>query len=101
MKSELSLEQFGIASLIPGFQRALDLLQAELNSLRAKLSLPEQKRSSTKFQIAMQKRSKNEKWRSKAVTSQKSYWAKMTKEERSAEMKRRMALSKRRKANAA
>jgi hypothetical protein len=83
--------KMGVAALLPGMVHMLERMQAEIDSMRAFLGVVDEHTT-----IApMPKRSRPH---SNAV---KSYWAQMTPEERQIEMKRRVKLGMRRKAQAA
>jgi hypothetical protein len=81
--------KMGVAALLPGMVHMLERMQAEIDSMRAFLEVVDE------HTTAMPKRSIP---RSNGV---KDYWARMSPEERQAEMKRRVKLGMRRKANAA
>ena len=83
-------EKFGIAALIPGMQHMVDLMQRELDDMRKMISSEDTK---------IPKKILGD--RKKQGTASKAYWAKMTPEQRSTEMRRRMQVAKRRKAKEA
>jgi hypothetical protein len=77
-------EQMGIAALIPGMQHMLTLMQAQLDEVRASLAaLQDDPEDSGHSRI-----------RRKVMNH---YWASMTAEQRSAEMRRRHAVGRKRK----
>jgi hypothetical protein len=83
--------KMGVAALLPGMVHMLERMQSEIDSMRAFLGVVDEHTT-----IApMPKRSIP---RSNAV---KDYWARMSPEERQVEMKRRVKLDMRRKAQAA
>lgn len=81
--------------MIPGFQRAIDVLQDELDSLRSQLSGLQRERKPIRTE------GRKPDWKENISQHTKSYWARFTPEQRSEEMRRRMALGKRRRARAA
>lgn len=91
-------EQFGIAAMLPGMVRAVELLQAQIDDMRARLE---------GLQIGNTKSAKR-RGRPPAATGELTvhgtplkpgYWASMTAEERSAEMRRRRAVQEKNKAS--
>lgn len=84
-------EQMGIAALLPGMTFAVELIQKQLDEMRAQLTgivFSAEKRA-----VGRPKGSKN-----KRMAAGGQSWAGLTPEERSAEMKHRMALAKKNKA---
>ena len=78
--------KFGLAALLPGMQYMLDLMQKELDQYRQALQETEEKPKSTRKPVVQLVNGKeNDK-----LTGPRSYWYKMTAEQRSAEMARRM-----------
>jgi hypothetical protein len=84
----------GIAAVIPGFQRAIDLLTGQLDRMRAQLGALQ---SGTAEPASKFKRSRPKKQAKDATEVQRrasAYWAEMSPEERSAEMQRRLVVRK-------
>jgi hypothetical protein len=108
--------QMGIAAILPGLTRAVEIMQSEIDSLRAMLATAAQggriiKRPGRPPGIHTKQRKKqahangsvpvptvamNVKGKPIRTDGPASYWAKMTPEERSAEMKRRQKLAAKR-----
>jgi hypothetical protein len=72
-------EKFGIAAMIPGMQHMIDLMQSELDKMRRVIS------------------EDTDDVKDSYSAPQKKYWAKMTPEERSAEVIRRQKVAARNK----
>jgi hypothetical protein len=96
----MNYEQMGMAALIPGMQYLIDKMQAQLDELREQLAAVQNggaptvtlaRRGRPPKEVATAEEAAKFKRKSKAVSG---YWAKMTDEERSVEMKRRRALGK-------
>lgn len=100
----MNYEQMGIAAMIPGMQHMIDLMQRELDSMREQLAqaqnggnarsfLNERKRGRPpkliegSFRVDGESAAAKEFSRKSRASS--SFWAKMSAEERSAEMRRR------------
>lgn len=77
--SEFSYARMGMAAMLPGMQRAAELLLAEVEKFKALLS----DEDATGPQIANAVRAKN------SSRTQANWWAKLSPEERRKEMKRR------------
>jgi hypothetical protein len=84
LRSEPDFSGWGKAAAIPGFQLAIEHLQAVLDGLRADLA-------DAQNGSAPRKRGRPE---GSKAGPQAGYWAALSAEERSAEMKRRMAVAK-------
>ena len=89
-------EIMGIAAMIPGFQAAVDILQSQLDEMREKLgalqngNAPKKPGRPRKEQPPVETGELNA--RGKPLKS--GYWATLTPEERSAEMRRRREVQK-------
>ena len=81
----MDYQHMGMAALIPGMQFMLDRMQKELDDLRNVLAGLQQKQKETE---EPPKDLEDYLWKRKSKTS-KGYWAAMTSEQRSAEMRRR------------
>lgn len=91
-------EQMGIAALLPGMQRAYEALGAEIEQMRERLGMlqhpakrgrPPVNRDEQPVAVVEPVKPRADRGGS---SSQKKYWAKLTPEQRSAEMLRRQAL---------
>lgn len=92
-KDDSTYAQMGMAALIPGMQYMIDQMQAQLDELRTRLAAMQEGNAASLKPLNQKRRGrppKDEKFerRSKAAAA---VWAKMTPEQRSAEMKRRQA----------
>lgn len=105
--NDASYEQMGIAAMLVGMRRAREILDREIETMESHLgnlrgAPPLQKNGKAQRSAGMsrgngvrpaqQASAKPAKGRRKATSD---YWARMTAEERSVEMKRRRALAKR------
>ena len=92
----MNYEQMGIAAMIPGMQHMIDLMQRELDAMRAQLAQAQNGGSALdavrKYKRGMPLWVEEEFARKSKATG--GWWAKLTPEERSAEMKRRYASRK-------
>jgi hypothetical protein len=77
----------GMAAYIPGMQRMIELMQHQLDELRHELQLAQDGDGSGRKALKSPRKSAGAKWG----------WEGMSAEERSREMKRRMAVAKRKK----
>jgi hypothetical protein len=98
MQSFEQMQAMGIAAMIPGFQMAIDTLQSAIDEMRRQLSnlqnppaAAPRKQGRTPLTDEERKARIMKRRVSKAA---RGYWAKMTPEERSVEMKRRLALGR-------
>ena len=102
---DLRIEQMGCAGMIPGLQRSIDAAQAEMARLRARMQRAQGELQAAQAELENGVRPRAPKALPPAINgtgtgraARKSigvsnYWASMSKEERSAEMKRRLAVS--------
>lgn len=94
-KQTMTYEQAGIAAMLPGMVHMLALMQAEIDRMREMLGYAQAngaapKRGRLKIEISPEGMAAKKR-------ASSSYWAKMTPEKRSAEMRRRGAIRKDRK----
>jgi len=87
-------ERFGRATLIPGMQYMVDMMQKELDYMRQSVG----EDSETVRDVIEKKKLGHPKKRTSSQGN-KDYWSKMTPEERRTEIARRMKVAARRKAN--
>ena len=93
--------KMGVAAMLPGIQFALEYLQARLDEMRAQLvdlqvgAAPKKKNSNWRLSPEGAKaisQAQKRRWAQQKQTisnARKEYWAKMTPEQRTAEMRRR------------
>jgi hypothetical protein len=95
MKEPNNYERWGMAAAIPGLQLAIDQLQAYLDRIRAAVNGLAQMEIAETIPGEAKKRGPKPGSLDHATASErnKSYWAKMTPEERSKEMERRYLVS--------
>jgi hypothetical protein len=101
-KRDLQILQMGRAGMLPGIQIAIDLLQEHLDTMKAELYqlqavLANGHAAETVAQSRRLAAPRKKGWPADAAQG---YWGKMTPEERSVEMQRRMALRTAKKAKA-
>lgn len=95
----LRIEQMGCAGMIPGLQRAIDLVQAEIDRLRLRLEAAQQALAAGgQLALAPARRGRPAKAlataREAVNRAAGSSWANLSPAERSVEMKRRMAVAR-------
>jgi len=85
-------EEMGIAAMLPGMQHMITLMQRELDAMRATLARVQARKSGeTPLEEETERKHR---YNPSSGVAQRNYWARMTPEQRRAEMKRRGMVKK-------